>query len=266
MPGTISESYLSRPFTIARSSGRELIFDVMGTADEEEVRSLILSEAPPVYLGLTLESVAGDPVWVDTFAGDGLWKGTARYIYPQSDDEFTFDTSGGTAKITQSFATTRYAPAGGEAPDFDGAINVSEDRVEGVDITIPAYAFSETHRIAATLVDTSYKMLLMSLTGTTNDAPFKGLAEGEGLFMGAAGTRRGDSDYSVTFRFLGSPNVTGMTIGTIDGIDKKGWEYLWVRYGDFEDSTAIALVKRPVAVYVEQVYRPGDWSGLGIGT
>ena len=63
-----------------------------------------------------------------------------------------------------------------------------------------------------------------------------------------------------------SPNRTGITVGDITGIAKKGWEYLWVRYEDAEDSTAKTLVKRPVAAYVEKVYESGDFAALGIGT
>ena len=48
------------------------------------------------------------------------------------------------------------------------------------------------------------------------------------------------------------------------GIDKKGWEYLWVRYEDAEDAAANALVKKPTAAYVEKVYEEGDFAGLGI--
>jgi hypothetical protein len=33
-----------------------------------------------------------------------------------------------------------------------------------------------------------------------------------------------------------------------------------------EDATAKMLVKRPIAVYVEEVYPSGDFSLLGIGT
>ena len=41
---------------------------------------------------------------------------------------------------------------------------------------------------------------------------------------------------------------------------------MWVRYVDAEDATAKAIVKKPVAVYIEKVYEEGDFSGLGIGT
>jgi hypothetical protein len=37
-----------------------------------------------------------------------------------------------------------------------------------------------------------------------------------------------------------------------------------VRYADAEDAAAKALVKKPIAVYIEKVYADGDFSLLGI--
>jgi hypothetical protein len=115
-------------------------------------------------------------------------------------------------------------------------------------------------------VTSFYKAALFALTGSVNNAAFRGFAAGEVLFLGASGSQRGQDDWEITFRFAASPNVTGLTVGSITNIDKRGWDYLWVRYADMEDTTAKALVKRPVAVYVEQVYPFADLSGLGIGT
>jgi hypothetical protein len=39
---------------------------------------------------------------------------------------------------------------------------------------------------------------------------------------------------------------------------------MWVRYAETEDGAAKALIQRPVAVYVEQVYEYGSFSLLGI--
>lgn len=83
---------------------------------------------------------------------------------------------------------------------------------------------------------------------------------------GASGSKRGEDDWEITFRFAASPNKTGLTVGDIVGINKKGWEYMWVRYADAEDAAAKAIVKKPVAVSVEKVYEEGDFSTLGIGT
>jgi hypothetical protein len=51
----------------------------------------------------------------------------------------------------------------------------------------------------------------------------------------------------------------------ITGIVKRGWEYLWVRYEYSVDATAKALVKNPLAVYIEKVYEEDNFADLGIG-
>lgn len=93
-----------------------------------------------------------------------------------------------------------------------------------------------------------------------------GLAAGECLFLGASGSKRGAEDWEITYRFAGSPNRTGLVVGPITGISKKGWEYMWVRYADSEDAAARTIVKKPVAVYIERVYEEGNFAALGIGT
>ncbi|NLF86699.1 MAG: hypothetical protein GX571_11410 [Lentisphaerae bacterium] len=135
-----------------------------------------------------------------------------------------------------------------------------------MDITVPVYTFSETHYVPSSTVTTSYKYTLFSLTGKVNNNSFKGLAAGECLFLGASGSKRGTDDWEITFRFAGSPNRTGLTVGPISGISKKGWEYLWVRYADIEDTASHTLVKQPIGAYVEKVYEEGSFSSLGIGT
>ncbi len=75
---------------------------------------------------------------------------------------------------------------------------------------------------------------------------------------------RDGGDWEITCRFAASPNVTNLTIGDITGIDKKGREYLRVRYADAEDAATKAIVKKPMAVSLEQVYEEGDFSLLGI--
>jgi len=53
-------------------------------------------------------------------------------------------------------------------------------------------------------------------------------------------------------------------VGSITGINKRGWDCLWIRYADIEDTAAKMLVKRPLSVYVEQVYPYTNFAGLGI--
>lgn len=259
MSVTISEGYQSRGFTLAAftgQAGRELTFDVQGTEDEEVVRTTLLAAAPAVYLGRIIDSIDAEPL------GGGVWKCHARYIRFDNQNEYTFETGGGTEKVTQSYATARY---GTDAPDFQGAIGVSDDKVEGVDVDKAVFNFTETHVLSQATVTSAYKHVLFLMTNRVNNATFKGFNAGECRFLGASGTLKGDENWSIAYRFAGSENVTGQTVGTITGIDKKGWQYRWVRYADYKDGSAQALVKRPVGVYVEDVYLTGDFSTLGIG-
>ena len=91
--------------------------------------------------------------------------------------------------------------------------------------------------------------------------PFDKIAKYFSIFVNTATT----TPEGISFKFAASPNATGLVVGDITGIAKKGWEYLWVRYADAEDTSAKVLVKKPIAAYVEQVYPYGNFAGLGIG-
>lgn len=275
MSAQISESYLSRVFSVGLSNGRELIYDVVGTDDENEVETLLFATAPGTYQGLSRDTVQAEPL------GNGIWKGHVTYIRIDGTNEYTFHTSGGTSKRTQALDTAAYGVCFGPyedygdygdyldddiPPDFGGAIGVDGETVEGVDVTTPIYEFSETHLIPETLVTQAYKLILFRATGTINNATFKGFASGECLFLGAEGTNRGDGNWSITYTFACSPNVTGLTLGPVCNISKLGWDYAWVLFDEFEDDVAYFLTKRPRAVYVERVYEFSDFSQLGIGT
>ncbi len=268
MTTEVQERGISRTSSSGRSPSTERLYWVRGASDDLEALAALEAEVPSFYGGLPLYQVRVEE------AGPDLYDGTVIYQVDSSTDPpdtgestFTFETGGGSEHITQSSATiASYAPPGKTAPDFKGAIGVTADSVEGVDIVVPVYQFTETHYLDDSSVTPAYKGTLFALTGRVNDAPFKGFNAGECLFLGVSGSKRGQGDWELTFRFASRPNRTGLSIGDITGIDKKGWEYLWVRYAEAEDATAGALVKRPVAVYVERVYDSSDFTGLGIGT
>jgi hypothetical protein len=257
----IHEKFDSRESTRGDSSSTDLQYIVTGTDSDSTVRSLVSSTAPLIYDDLLFQSFHITPL------GGGIWEVSVRYgeVEPKETggSSFSFDTGGGTQHITQSLQTVGSHANGVAAPNFKGAIGVTTDSVEGTDITIPVYNFTETHYLDAALVTGPYKSTLFNLTGKVNAGGFKGFSEGEVLFLGASGSKRSSEDWEITFRFAASPNVTGLSVGDITGIDKKGWEYLWVRYADAEDENV--LVKQPIAAYVERVYEYGNFSALGIG-
>jgi hypothetical protein len=55
-----------------------------------------------------------------------------------------------------------------------------------------------------------------------------------------------------------------LAVGSITGINKKGWEYLDILWGDSLDTSANWSIKKPRAAYVHKVAELGDFSGLGI--
>lgn len=243
-----------------------------GTNDEIAAKAALEAAAPATYNGLTRTNTRVSPIT------DLHWEGEALYGDPQSDfgaaevgdSTFEFETSGGTQHVTQSRQTiASYASGGGDAPDFRGAINVTPDGVEGVDIVVPTFSWSETHVIEDAVVTNAYKGSIHTATGRVNSDVFRGFNPGELLFMGAQGRKRGDpsqpNPWDISFRFAASPNATGLTVGDITGIDKKGWEYLWVLYEPTEDGVANTIVRRPRAVYIEKLYLEANFAAaLGI--
>ena len=84
----------------------------------------------------------------------------------------------------------------------------------GTELLPMMYAFSETHYLSLAAVTDAYKQALFNLTGKVNSGPFRGLAAGECLFLGASGSQRGDSDWEITFKFAGSPNKASIAVGS----------------------------------------------------
>jgi hypothetical protein len=214
--------------------------------------------------------------------GNGFWLLTVHYSnrVPKNpnDTTYNFDTGGGTQKITHSYATlgAYYNPDDSDKIDGDpvpanhhGAIGVTSDgNVEGCDIVVPQFNFSETHYIPVASVTSGFQGALYAATGMVNNAPWRTYDTGEVLFLGASGTQRGIDDWEITYKFQASPNASSLTVAPFTGINKPGWAYLWISYCDIQDpdSNPPAMAKHPVSAYVEQVYQSADFTTLGIGS
>ena len=278
---TVEEKPDSRGGGSGDSAGRELRYLVRHTADDAEVQSALLDEAPTYYNGLVRQGVDFNPVFVDIENPDRcVWEGVARYGVRKhepdtGDSTFHFDTTGATEHITQSIQTRAYYGDPDESfiTDHLGAIGVQNGNVEGVDIPVPQFQFSERHYLDASYVTGAYKQMLKELTGKINDAQWRGFEAGEVMFLGAVGDyREGKDDWEMGFNFAARDNVRNKQIGNITGIDKRAWDYLWVQYKtkqgkDIEtgEDTHDAIPV-PKAVFVEQVAVEADFSKLGIGT
>lgn len=240
-----------------------------GETEETVMDTALLPTSPiPAAFGiLTLRNVEHSEVLHVNAAGlPDKWKLLAHYEYITTDYEF--ETVGGQQHITSSIATVgRYGPSASN--QLGGTIGWDGQDVQGCDIISPVYNFSETHRFTDLVVTPAYKATLFALTGKVNADSFRNFQPGEVLFLGASGRRVANNLWEVGYKFASQPNHSAengnlITIGDITDIAKRGWEYLWVQYADDADLTAKVMIKKPVAVYVEQVYYTGLLAALGI--
>jgi hypothetical protein len=281
----VTEKMQSRPSSLGENAGCDLLYTIKGTADDAEARAALMDAAPATYYGLPVQNGEVRPVFVDISNPDGsIWDGTAHYARKQDqerkvgDQSYEFDTTGGTEHVTQSKETMGLWSSEGPCDKtwFGHAIGVTPDGVEGADIVSRVYRWSETHILDKAEVTEAYKDKLFMLTGTVNNAEFRGKAQGSVLFLGVRGGARGDDDVELTFNFAASRNMTLPDIPSkaheppygdapITGVYKRGWEYLWILYVDSETAHGLPT-KLAVCAATERVYEYSDFSQLGIGT
>jgi hypothetical protein len=272
----------SRQATIVRKGKRATSsyvksYKVFGTTDDVTLHNDINSQVTSSlaywqYPGVPSMQLRAEQYSV-SYLGDNAWQVTIQYEKNGAEDgdqplkrQRSFDTTGGTQHMTQAYAESRF---GTNAPNQQMAIGVDSNAVNGVDVVIPQLQWQESYDVPNTYVTSTWIRGVAGITGTTNRGGFRGFEAGEVLFVGCTGSQewddqKGRGPWSLSFRFVASKNVTNETIGEITGVNKKGHEYLWVRYEDSVDSNV--LLKKPKYVYVNKVYREGDFSALGIGT
>lgn len=210
---------------------------------------------------------------------ENVYEVTVNYAKAGTDDDNplrrtrSFDTTGGQSHMTQAYGERKYPDS--DAPSMKKAICVADGSVKGVDIIVPALQWTEAYDVPAAFVTAAYIKTVASLTGSVNTSGFRGFDQGEVLFAGCNGTQewdeeKGDGPWNLSFKFVASPNAgPGKTLPSpdiegISGIEKNGHEYLWIKYQTSEDEGVI--VQKPQFVYVNRVYRDGNFSGLGIGS
>ena len=277
MATRVEEAYSERDQTV-NAKGEVTEIEIPYLVFEAENEDAALAAARSKAASHTVSGMVLDEVEVTERVNRDTWKVKAIWKDEDSDDpddpdedeettSFAFDTGGGTMHRNQSIKTVSKVP--NDAPDFNGAIEVdNEGNVNGVDVTMPVLNFTETHTMNGSRVTTSYKKTVAALTGTVNSSGFRGFSAGEVLFLGASGTKRSkkpNAPWEITFRFAVSPNQSSLQVGKLKVSNKKGWDYLWVRYADKVAENRKNVIKEPVAAYVEQVYPTGDFGNLGLG-
>lgn len=217
--------------------------------------------------------------------GNGYWEVEATYVSSGGGEQdsqdpnnigvaisLNFDSTGGTQRITSAYDERRFSAAGKpQAPDMKRAIHVTADSVEGCDIVVPVFEWSEDFEVPGGRLDLGYVKKVADLTGRVNDATFRGLPKGDVLFLGISGGQtfnpnqaQSFSDAQVcrlSYRFAYKPTQLNFQFGGVVTVDKKeGWEYIWATYED-ANIQGVSL-KQPAHVYVQRVYEYGDFTQL----
>lgn len=175
----------------------------------------------------------------------------------------SFDATGGTVRIFQSFNTSRVNATGYTAPDFKGLIAIRDGDPEGVDVTIPTMKIVHNYKWPANVITQAYCKSLAGVVGTTNTSSFDSYAAGELLFLGFNCELVPDRPTEVQYHYAASADVTGITLAGFPPIAKGGHDYLWIAYMEAEDATAQRRVKQPIGAYIERVYRRSAFSAFG---
>lgn len=244
-----------------------------GSLSSSSVESQLNTDVPATLDGIPLQKLS----FVQVSDNPEIWTAEASYAFSNSSNgssaqppeagignrEYSFDISTSSVNVKRAIATI--ASYGTSPPNFQGAINVSSDgTVEGVDILSPASSFSFTITEDRTFFSDAYIRSVEAIVGTVNSTTFAGRAAGEVLFAGLSGRVVNTGESTITYAFLRSPNKTGISVGSLTGIAKKGWEYLWVRFEKSQNGTSI--VQTPKYAYTVQVYDTSDFASvLGFG-
>lgn len=242
-----------------------------------ELRGYSSTSAACDALRAAYQRSSNDEITVEEDSGGAanLYVGRIRHSYEKEEEEenedqstMQFEISGSSQKMLCSRRTiASYAAKGKKAPNFGGLIGVTKDAVEGVDLDVAQSSFSETHHLPASMLTAAFIAFLNRAYGRVNNVPFRGFSAGEVRFLGASGSYKyGDRTVELTYRFAVSANEDNIYVGDIGPIRKPGWAHAWVRYEDEVDGEAKKLIKKPVAVYIEQVFDEMNFAALGVGT
>ncbi len=252
------------------SSSHQRRYLAQGYTTEALAIAAVNSFAPSALgdLALVEDETSVDELHYDNT--DSSWIATCNWklFEPSSGLNYSFQIGG-----TQIFTyfpiaqTGYYYNAGTQSynASFVG-INYNGDEVGGVSLPEKSgFEFVIPARKPIADVDNTYVKAVADLYLTVNDATFAGFAAGEVLFLGVSGSRVGESDWQLYYRFARSENLTNINVPR-NGTDmtipsKEGWEYLWIYYGK-ENDAQNWLQPNPQYAYVAQVFEDGDFTGL----
>lgn len=238
--------------------------DVYGAISMQSPQMIYIDSEPLARISLSAQEIALR-TWEATVAYGPQSTTGGGNADPELDLSRSFSVQGQTVHITQALAhIDSSARSGKQATDHKGTIGLdSEGNIAGADIIVPQFTMQNTRYFPETVVKSGFIKTLSTYVACVNSSPFRSFAAGEVLFTGLSGAFNQTTRlWALTYQFACEPNVTGLTFGDVEAIDKQGHDYLWLEYLDKHDSSSKFTRKIPIQANVERVYRRADLNWL----
>lgn len=285
MSFTATEAFKSRDVRQGIDITRTEVFFVVSAdpgdvVNENDVKDFLLGGGAPAFIdGLPIFEVE-----VSNRVNPEIYNTKVTYERSSAEEEEEelpasgqteqFDTTGGV--IHKEWADNVISSQGAVDSDTVGAINYDGEKINGLDITAPAYRFTLTVQKLESEVTQEYQKRLFELTGHVNVGSLRFFNDSEVLFLGATGSKTRDGQknadgtlkediWEITYQFAGRLTETNVRIGSFVVPEVKGWEYVTVTYEDIAPNAAIGITRGAKTVAVLQVYKKASFIELGIG-
>jgi hypothetical protein len=183
------------------------------------------------------------------------------------------DTTGFRARKTMSLDQERTARIPLDEAAFDTERLVGVDRTgkpQGVNVVLPGAKFTVSQKITNNeAADAGYQRFLAELTGSVNDAGYRGWGQFELLYTGSQMKTTGTDTYPVAthnFLFDRVETVSAGESSVRVGYTIQPHHAVWERTSSVESGTTDKVKVETVdCVYVETMYRAADFSGILLG-
>ncbi len=254
---------------------------VFGTTDRIVARQELIAQTPDT----SVEGLLRTSIRIVDFTDD-CWSCEIVYGIKRMPKEgelrIMVDGEGGREKIYVPLAVvSAVGIAGRVIPDTSGVIGYESDgTINGVEIEVSGATILMEFHVQRGVISDSYLAKIAKMSKKVNSKKFKGYDPGELRFKKYTFEdtikldEEGTALSKLTLEFVVEENVTGIQIGNLPPIDKRGHDYLWV-YSEEMSADPMPgtgggptppkmMIKGPVFAFVNQVYRYADFKVFGI--
>jgi len=263
-----------------------LVYKVKGTYDHNEIIAYAIADDNIPYRIMGAIGFVGTMTDIDCQqSGKGeFWTVTITWEVPpfRADDgetppdslAFSWDTTGGSAHITQSLEVIDQVWASG-VPNVDRSVTIGEDdqgNVTGADIPVPSCRLEVVEIKTLDAYSPSSAIDHYRKTGKANSSDLTiavsatksfTFSAGELMFLGVRTSYDPSSgNVQTVFVFLGQANKSSITVGDMTVSDKKGHDLLVTHFIEKVDNTTKVKTKKPSEVVIHRVVEFIDLTGI----